>query len=133
MADAKNRILVTHVGSLVRPPALIAYLQKIDAGEPYDKAAFESVLTASVAEAVRRQAEAGVDIVSDGEYGKAVNWAFYVHGRLTGLERRAMTPEEIRDPMAVVIGGRDREVFPEFYAEYDARVLRNASARVRPV
>jgi len=131
--SAENRIPVTHVGSLVRPPALIPYLQKIQEGQPYDKAAFEACLTESVAEAVRRQAEAGVDIVSDGEYGKSVNWAFYVHRRLTGLERRPMSPQEAKDPMVTVISGRDREAFPEFYSEYDARVLRNAGAPVRPI
>ena len=41
-----------------------------------------------------------------------------------------MTPAEAKDPQVAVIGGRDREAFPEFYAEYDARVLRNASAPV---
>jgi 5-methyltetrahydropteroyltriglutamate--homocysteine methyltransferase len=133
MPGTENRIIVTHVGSLVRPPALIEYLRKIDANEAYDKAAFERCLTQSVSEAVRLQADAGVDIVSDGEYGKSVNWAFYVHRRLTGLERRPLTPEEAKDPMAVVIGGRDREAFPEFYAEYDSRVLRNASVPVRPI
>ena len=66
---AQNRITVSHVGSLVRPPALIDYLRKIDAGQPYDKAAFERCLTDSVVDTVRRQAEAGVEIVSDGEYG----------------------------------------------------------------
>jgi hypothetical protein len=72
MAQTDNRILVTHVGSLVRPPLLIEFLRKIDANETYDAAAFERCLSDSVAEAVRRQAEAGVDIVSDGEYGKSV-------------------------------------------------------------
>ena len=133
MAQTDNRILVTHVGSLVRPPLLIEFLRKIDANETYDAAAFERCLSDSVAEAVRRQAEAGVDIVSDGEYGKSVNWAFYVHRRLTGLTPRPLTSEEAKDPTAVVISGRDREAFPEFYAEYDARVLRNARAPVRPV
>jgi 5-methyltetrahydropteroyltriglutamate--homocysteine methyltransferase len=130
---SENRIPVTHVGSLVRPPALIPYLQKIQEGQAYDKAAFEACLAESVADAVKRQAEAGVDIVSDGEYGKSVNWAFYVHRRLTGLERRPMSAEEAKDPMVTVISGRDREAFPEFYAEYDARVLRNAGAPVRPI
>src|SRR5215469_17004790 len=129
----RNRILVTHVGSLVRPPALIAHLRKIMANEPYDAAAFEACLTESVVDAVRRQAEAGVDIVSDGEYGKSANWAFYVHRRLTGLERRPLTPEEAKDPMAIALGGHDREAFPEFYAEYDGRVMQVASAPVRPV
>jgi 5-methyltetrahydropteroyltriglutamate--homocysteine methyltransferase len=87
----ENRIPVSHVGSLVRPPALIEYLQKIENKEPYDKAAFDSCLNASIAEAVRMQAEVGVDLVSDGEYGKALNWAFYVQTRLTGIDRRPLT------------------------------------------
>ena len=130
---AEQRIIVTHVGSLVRPPDLVEFLQRIQDNAPYDKTAFEACLAASVVEAVERQAQCGIDIVSDGEYGKSVNWAFYVHRRLKGLERRPMTPAEAADPLNVVIGGRDRDAFPEFYGEYDARVLRNASAPVRPV
>jgi 5-methyltetrahydropteroyltriglutamate--homocysteine methyltransferase len=126
-----NRIVVSHVGSLVRPPAMIEFLQKVDRKEPYDQAAFDKCLTESVIDAVRMQAEAGVDIVSDGEYGKALNWAFYVQKRLTGIERRELTREEAKDSMNLVLGGRDREAFPEFYAEYDARVVR--SATVHPV
>jgi hypothetical protein len=126
-----SRIPVSHVGSLVRPPALIEYLQKVEKKEPYDRTAFEACLTESVADAVRRQAECGVDVVSDGEYGKALNWAFYVQMRLTGIERRALTPEEAKDSMNLVLGGRDREAFPEFYAEYDARMIRTGA--VRPV
>jgi 5-methyltetrahydropteroyltriglutamate--homocysteine methyltransferase len=68
---------------------------------------------------VRRQAEAGVDIVSDGEFGKGVSWAFYIHKRLKGITLRPLTPAEERDPMLNVIAGRDRLEFPEFYAEYD--------------
>ena len=130
---AENRIPVTHVGSLVRPAPLVEFLRKLQDNAPYDKAAFETCLTQSVAEAVKRQVEAGIDIVSDGEYGKSVNWAFYVHRRLSGLERRPMSAEEAKDPMVAVISGRDREAFPEFYAEYDARVLRNAASVGRPV
>src|SRR4029077_4292577 len=65
------------------------------------------------------QAEAGIDIVSDGEFSKGRNWAFYVHDRLTGVSRRPLTPDEAKDPMASVGGGQDRVAFPEFYAEYD--------------
>jgi len=67
MAQLDNRIPVTHVGSLVRPPALVEFLRKVDGNESYDAAAFERCLSESVAETVRRQAEAGIDIVSDGE------------------------------------------------------------------
>ena len=73
MLRADRRVAVSHVGSLVRPPAMIQYLEKIRDKEPYDEAAFEKCLTESVTEAVRLQAEAGIDVVSDGEYGKSVN------------------------------------------------------------
>ena len=89
-------------------------------GKPYDQAAYEACLTESIAEVVRQQAEAGVDIVSDGEFGKGRNWAFYVHDRLTGIAARPLTPEEAKDPLASAGGGQDREAFPEFYAEYDS-------------
>ena len=69
---------------------------------------------------VRQQAGVGIDVVSDGEFSKGANWAFYVHKRLTGLTVRPATPEEAKDPMASVGGGPDRRAFPEFYAEYDA-------------
>ena len=133
MLRADRRVVVSHVGSLVRPPAMIPHLEKIRDKEPYDEAAFEKCLTGSVAEAVRLQAEAGIDVVSDGEYGKSVNWAFYVHRRLSGLTWRPYTAEEAKDPTIAVIGGRDREAFPEFYGEYDARVLANARAAGRAI
>ena len=133
MLRADRRFVVSHVGSMVRPPAMIPYLQKAQAGEPYDKAAFEACLTESVIEAVRLQADAGIDVVSDGEYGKSGTWAFYVHRRLKGIEWHPFTEAEAKDPMIAVISGRDREAFPEFYAEYDARVLAVARSVGRPV
>jgi 5-methyltetrahydropteroyltriglutamate--homocysteine methyltransferase len=114
-----DRILTTHVGSLVRPPKLVEFLHKIEDRQPYDQAAYESCLRESVDEVVRRQAEAGIDVVSDGEFSKGRNWAFYIHDRLTGILTRPLTPEEARDPMAAAGGGQDRVAFPEFYAEYD--------------
>ena len=114
------RVLATHVGSLIRPPKLIEFLRALEANRPIDEPAHEACLKESVAEVVRQQAEAGVDIVSDGEFSKGRNWAFYIHGRLSGIERRPLTPEEIKDPRALyALGGRDRLAFPEFYAEYD--------------
>lgn len=133
MLRADRRVIVSHVGSLVRPPAMMPYLEKIRDKEPCDEAAFEKCLTTSVAEAVRLQTEAGIDVVSDGEYGKSVNWAFYVHRRLSGLTWRPYTAEETKDPTIAVIGGRDREAFPQFYGEYDARVLANARAAGRAI
>ncbi len=119
MTRQANRILTTHVGSLVRPPALVEFLKKTEADQPVDQAAYEACLRDSVAEVVRQQAEAGVDIVSDGEFGKGVSWAYYVHKRLEGIDIRSMTPEEAKRPEMNIIAGRDRQAFPEFYAEYD--------------
>jgi 5-methyltetrahydropteroyltriglutamate--homocysteine methyltransferase len=133
MLRTEGRFLVSHVGSLVRPLALIEFLEKVRDNKPIDASAFEICLKKSVEEAVRRQVEVGIDVVSDGEYGKSVTWAFYVHKRLSGIEWRPFTAEELKDPMATVISGRDREAFPEFYREYDGRVLSNARSVPRPV
>jgi 5-methyltetrahydropteroyltriglutamate--homocysteine methyltransferase len=119
MAGHPERILATHVGSLVRPPKLVEFFRAIEDDKPYDTAAYETCLAESIAEVVRQQADVGVDIVSDGEFSKGVNWAFYVHKRLAGISVRPITDEEAKDPMASMAGGRDRAAFPEFYAEYD--------------
>ena len=116
MAD---RILTTHVGSLVRPPKLVEFLKAIEAGQPHDKAGYEACLKASIEDVVRQQVEAGVDIVSDGEFSKGRNWAFYVHDRLSGIATREATPEEMKDPLSSAGGGQDMRAFPEFYAEYN--------------
>jgi 5-methyltetrahydropteroyltriglutamate--homocysteine methyltransferase len=120
MPQNADRILTTHVGSLIRPDKLIAFWRAIEDGKPYDEAAFETCLTESIAEVVRQQGDAGIDIVSDGEFSKGVNWAFYIFKRLSGITVRPATPEESKDPMASMRGGRDVSAFPEFYAEYDA-------------
>ena len=85
MPHSADRILTTHVGSLIRPPKLIEFWRAIEDGKPYDEAAFEACLTESVAEIVRQQADTGIDIVSDGEFAKGVNWAFYIFKRLSGI------------------------------------------------
>jgi 5-methyltetrahydropteroyltriglutamate--homocysteine methyltransferase len=66
MKRSSERILTTHVGSLVRPGPIAEVLRVESLGLPYDEAAFEKTLTPFVAEVVRKQAEAGVDIPSDG-------------------------------------------------------------------
>ena len=118
MAHIPSRILTTHVGSLVRPPELVPFLEKIEEGRPYDKSAYEACLRECIADVVRQQAEAGVDIVSDGEFGKTGNWAWYIHQRISGFTQRPATPEEARDPLATRSMGQDFAAFPEFYAEY---------------
>ena len=70
MKRSTDRILTTHTGSLPRPQDLIEQLQARDSGQPVDTVAFESRVRESVAEIVRHQAAAGVDIVNDGEQSK---------------------------------------------------------------
>jgi 5-methyltetrahydropteroyltriglutamate--homocysteine methyltransferase len=107
----------THVGSLIRPRALLEYEALIERGEPYDKAAYEATLRTEVAEVVKRQAEAGIDIPSDGEFGKA-NWISYLYERVSGVEGRPLTKETRMPP------SRDRQAFPGTYAQHDAEFMR---------
>jgi 5-methyltetrahydropteroyltriglutamate--homocysteine methyltransferase len=113
---SETRILTTHVGSLIRPPALLDFLRRKQRGEPYDEGAYRKCLAESVATIVREQADAGIDVVSDGEFGKSISWSQYVLERLSGFESRPAVSG--RDPYAY---GADRTKFPDFYAELDAR------------
>src|ERR1700753_3389421 len=88
MKRSPSRILTTHVGSLIRPDSLQDFLRARQAGKPYDEAAYPQCLTSSVAEVVRHQADVGIDVVSDGEFGKSISWSQYVLERLSGFERR---------------------------------------------
>jgi len=77
-------IETTHVGSLPRGPELVPLLLARDKGEPYDEAEFDRVVQAAIDEAVKKQVEAGVSIVSDGELGK-VGYSTYIIERLSGF------------------------------------------------
>src|SRR4029077_1794676 len=94
MKQSTDRILTTHVGSLIRPAPLQEFLRAKQGGKPYDKKAYEKCLTDSVAEVVRQQADAGIDIPSDGEFGKSISWAQYALERLSGFERRPITQDK---------------------------------------
>jgi 5-methyltetrahydropteroyltriglutamate--homocysteine methyltransferase len=116
MKRSTDRILTTHVGSLIRPQALQDILRAKQAGQPYDQAAYETCLKQSIDDVVSHQAEIGVDVVSDGEFGKAISWNQYVIERLSGFELRAI-PAGYRPG----VPGADRTRFKEFYAELDVR------------
>jgi 5-methyltetrahydropteroyltriglutamate--homocysteine methyltransferase len=113
---SSNRILTTHVGSLVRPPELVAFLKRQQTHESYDSAAYEECLRRAVADVVKGQAETGIDIVSDGEFGKSISWSRYVLERLAGFEERHDNTAGFRPAIA----GKDRKDFTEFYDEYEA-------------
>jgi 5-methyltetrahydropteroyltriglutamate--homocysteine methyltransferase len=116
MKRSTDRILTTHVGSLIRPQELQDFLRAKQAGKPYDVAAYDKCLADSVADVVHEQAEVGVDVISDGEFGKSISWSQYVLERLSGFERRP-----IKSGANPFTRGLDREKFAEFYAELDAR------------
>src|SRR5215469_15716928 len=98
MKTSSERILTTHVGSLPRPQDVVDFIFAEDRGEPLDAQKFDSVLRCAVADVVRKQAEAGVDIVSDGEMGK-ISYATYIRHRLTGFEGDSPrpTPQDLDD------------------------------------
>jgi 5-methyltetrahydropteroyltriglutamate--homocysteine methyltransferase len=114
MKRSTDRVLTTHVGSLVRPAEIIEVLRAEQYGDPYDQAAFAQTLRPAVSDVVRRQVEAGVDVPSDGEFGK-VSWTAYVVERLGGLTQQPM-PEGGRP---LIPRGQDRRLFADFYAVYD--------------
>src|SRR6266571_3380746 len=116
MKRSTNRILTTHVGSLIRPQPLQEFLRAKQARKPFNEELYERCLTDSVADIVKRQSAAGIDVISDGEFGKSISWSQYVLERLSGFERRPVKPGA--NPFA---RGADRERFAEFYAELDAR------------
>ncbi|MDG2111056.1 MAG: cobalamin-independent methionine synthase II family protein, partial [Actinomycetota bacterium] len=112
------KIPVTHVGSLVRPDSLVELLQRKHDGEEVDGDAMAACLETEVAAVVRKQAEVGIDVVSDGEFGKDLSWSQYVMERMGGFEFR---PSEMASA-ARAIGGKDRRDFSEFYEEYEAQL-----------
>ena len=79
-----THIHVTHVGSLPRTQKVVDFIFARERNEPYDEAAFDDAMAQAVSETVRKQVEAGVDIVSDGETSK-ISYATYVKDRYTGF------------------------------------------------
>lgn len=114
MQTSTERILTTHVGSLVKPQPIREALAAQQAGRPYDEQAFQQQLAAAVTEVVRDQVAAGIDVPSDGEFGKA-HWVWYVTDRLNGVEPADLGEAE----MAWWMRTNDRVDFAEFYAAYE--------------
>ena len=110
MFYSRERILVTHAGSLPRPPDLRAMVVAKSAGQPYDAAALDRRLKEAVAETVRLQKENGIDIVNDGELSK-FNFTDYVRERIAGYEERPGSDRRRLDIIA-----RDERKFPGYFA-----------------
>ena len=129
MKRSDGRILTSHAGSLPRPEALIEVNRPKLAGEAYDEKVYAERLSTAVEEVCRKQAEIGIDVINDGEFGKASfgaidygAWSSYAWGRLSGWE-----PGE-PGRLPALAGRRDRARFAEFYAELDATGFRSSSS-----
>jgi 5-methyltetrahydropteroyltriglutamate--homocysteine methyltransferase len=127
MQRSTARILTTFCGSLARPADLLAMMQARERGQPYDHEAFATRVRDAVAEVVYRQVENGVDIVTDGEQGKA-SFVTYVGERLAGFEPRQAPPRA--GPWE---GSREALAFPEYYAWYARGRPGNVAAARRMV
>ena len=84
MKRSRDRILTTHTGSLPRPTDLVDMVQAKETGAAYDAAALAQRTREAVREVVQEQKRAGIDVVSDGEYGKP-GFFQYVHNRINGF------------------------------------------------
>src|SRR5579883_2434215 len=123
MQRSTDRILTTHVGSLVRPPELKRFIDAKQGGESFEPSEYEAALKEAVRGIVRGQVEAGVDVVDDGEFGKSA-WHTYIRDRVTGYEDREVGREQD------FVVGKDLERFPDFYGQYAASFGLNST---RPV
>lgn len=112
MKRSTERILTTFVGSLARPADLLELMKAKESGRPYDHEALARRARSAVAEVVRGQAEAGIDVVTDGEQGKS-GFVTYVSERLAGFEARQTRPRE-----GPWVGSREELAFPEYYRWY---------------
>nr|WP_047166047.1 cobalamin-independent methionine synthase II family protein [Sphingomonas sp. Y57] len=111
MRRSTERILTTHVGSLIRPLPVLRDMMAKTLGEPVDENAFEEHVTQGVAEVVAKQAEIGIDIPSDGEISKP-SFHNYVIERLGGLEK---VPPEEKGPYYALL----QDEFPGFMKQYN--------------
>jgi 5-methyltetrahydropteroyltriglutamate--homocysteine methyltransferase len=112
MKSSTKRILTTHVGSLARADSLVPLLRLKEQGQPYDREELARQVREAVGDVVRKQVEAGIDIVTDGEQGKS-GFFTYVTERLSGFERKPPAPGKEMRPRSA---GREYTAFPDYYA-----------------
>jgi 5-methyltetrahydropteroyltriglutamate--homocysteine methyltransferase len=125
MKHSSERIFVTHVGSLARPPDLMEMLVARNEGKPYDREALAKRTRSAVAEVVQKQIDCGIDIVNDGELGKS-NFSRYTRERLSGFIERPASP----DFQPTSIFGRDMLEFSEYFNRGGGRTAIGHHARV---
>jgi 5-methyltetrahydropteroyltriglutamate--homocysteine methyltransferase len=139
---AADGILTSHAGSLPRPDGLIELNRKRFDEEPYDEDEYQRELREATIDVVRRQADLGISIPNDGEYGHAMGakvdygaWWHYSFARLGGLGRwtdmanlPTAKPKETIE-LATFMQRRDWNTFAEAYADPDAGIAAKAKSR----
>jgi 5-methyltetrahydropteroyltriglutamate--homocysteine methyltransferase len=104
-----DHIQTTHIGSLPRPHDLLDLMKAKFAGQPFDKKALDATISKSVSDSVKKQADCGIDIVTDGEFSKP-GFFTYIRERLDGFESR---PNQ-----KLLLFEKEVAAFPEYYAQY---------------
>ena len=120
MQRSTNRILTTHAGSLPRPADILQMIRAKSRGEAVDEQKLGSRVREAVAGVVRRQADIGIDVIDDGEFGKP-SFVTYVRDRLDGLEASGLRPN-------AWLSSREAVSFPEYY-----KLQESASPRTKQV
>jgi 5-methyltetrahydropteroyltriglutamate--homocysteine methyltransferase len=120
MKRSTDRILTTHAGSLPRPPDILQMIRAKARGEPVDEKKLSVRVKEAVTEVVRQQADVGLDVVDDGEFGKP-SFVTYVRDRLGGLEASGVRPN-------AWLSSREAVSFPDYY-----KAQESASPRARQV
>ena len=115
MKRSTDRILTTHVGSLVRTREISEGMKARTLNRPYDQEKLARDIRAGVIEVVRQQVEVGIDIPSDGEYSRH-GFVSYINDRMGGLEPRPLDPGE--DVWRGYLN-REQQAFREFFAQYN--------------
>jgi len=147
MKRSIGRIITTHSGSLSRPADLLALNRARAQGEKVDDATFNRCLSDAIAEVVRRQRDAGIDVPDDGEFPKPMAaqfdygaWWNYAFARLEGFIPAESVPESKQKKSGVAelaltsFGNRrDWQKFSEFYQDPDSTgtLLGSAARRSR--
>ena len=120
MKRSTDRILTTHAGSLPRPPDILHMIRAKARGEPVDEKKLSGRVKEAVTEVVRKQADVGLDVIDDGEFGKP-SFVTYVRDRLGGLEAHGVRPN-------AWLSSREAVSFPDYY-----KAQESASPRARQV
>ena len=115
MKRSTERILTTHAGRLDGPPGLMQLSRDVMAGRATDLNAFTAQIESGIVDVVRKQAQAGIDVISDGEVGKFGFGSLAYYGRrLSGLKMRPLTPGEAP---YMALQTNERIEFADFYRE----------------